>query len=256
MRFASNCSLPGKLLPSEVLRVVSIIIPCYNEKDGIASLVDAIFSAMGKASIEGEVIIVDDNSPDGTGEEAERLKERFPIQVLHRAGKLGLSSAVIDGFKLARGDILGVMDADFSHDPAIIPALVKAIEDGADCSVGSRYIPGGGIENWPLKRRIISKTAIIIGAFIAPVHDLTSGYFFFRKVAIEGVTLNPIGFKIGLEIFVKGKIRKLVEVPYTFKDRRLGQSKMNSGEVRNYLVQLVDLWNFRLFRKKADKAEA
>lgn len=234
--------------------MVSIVIPCYNEKEGIVSLVEAIFGVLGKASIEGEVIIVDDNSPDGTGEEAERLKERFAVQVVHRAGKLGLSSAVIDGFKVARGDILGVMDADFSHDPAILPGLVKAINDGADCSVGSRYIPGGGVENWPLKRRIISKTACYMGAFIAPVHDLTSGYFLVRKEAIEGVTLNSVGFKIGLEIFVKGKIAKLVEVPYTFKDRRLGQSKMNSGEVRNYIVQLLDLWNYRLFRKKAHKA--
>jgi dolichol-phosphate mannosyltransferase len=230
--------------------VVSIIIPCYNEKEGLRSLIASIFDELKKTGGETEVVIVDDNSPDGTGEEAEKLKEEYTIQVLHRAGKLGLSSAVIDGFKMARGDILGVMDADLSHDPAALPALIRAIQvEGADVAVGSRYIPGGGIRNWPLKRQIISKTAIMMGSWLARVKDLTSGYFFFKKEVIEGITLNPIGFKIGLEIFVKGKYGKLVEVPYIFTDRRSGSSKMNNREILNYLIQLADLWKSKRERK-------
>lgn len=228
----------------------SIIIPCYNEKEGIAQLVEAIFTECRDIASETEIVIVDDNSPDGTGDEAERLKQSYTIQVLHREGKLGLSSAVIDGFKIAQGDILGVMDADFSHDPAIIPRLVKAIkEEGADLAIGSRYIPGGGIKNWPFKRRFISRFAVLLGTPLTSVKDITSGYFFLKKEVIEGVTLNPIGFKIGLEIIVKGKHRKIIEVPYTFTDRRSGKSKMNSKEVRNYLVQLVDLWKYKKKRR-------
>ncbi|MDQ7822744.1 MAG: polyprenol monophosphomannose synthase [Candidatus Eremiobacteraeota bacterium] len=226
--------------------MVSIVIPCYNEKEGIGDLLKAIFDELRHEQIEGEVVIVDDNSPDGTGDVAEGLKSEFPLQVLHRAGKLGLSSAVMDGFKIAKGSILGVMDADFSHDPKAIPALVKAItEGGAELAVGSRYAPGGGIRNWPLKRRIISRTAILMGAPLTKVRDVTSGYFFLKKEVIEGISLNPIGFKIGLEIFVKGNYKKSVEVPYVFTDRRSGQSKMNSGEVLNYLKQLADLWKYR-----------
>lgn len=232
--------------------MVSIVIPCYNEKEGIASLVEAIFQVLKDTDCEAEIIIVDDNSPDGTGEEAERLKQQYNIQVLRRRGKLGLSSAVIDGFKIARGDILGVMDADFSHDPGVIPLLIKSIkEDGADMAIGSRYIFGGGIENWPLKRRFISKFAIFLGSFLTPVKDITSGFFFLRKEVISGVSLNPIGFKIGLEVIVKGNHRKIVEVPYIFRDRRIGQSKMNSKEVKNYLIQLLDLWKFK--RSKASE---
>jgi len=227
--------------------MVSIIIPCYNERDGIRDLVSRIFDSLSGSGEDAEVVIVDDNSPDGTGEEAERLKNEFTIQVLHRAGKLGLSSAVIDGFKLARGDIIGVMDADLSHDPVILPELIRVIREGrAEVTVGSRYVPGGGIRNWPLKRQVISRTAILMGSFLAPVRDLTSGYFFFRKEVIDGVTLNPIGFKIGLEIFVKGAYTKLVEVPFIFTDRRSGSSKMNSKEIYNYMVQLADLWSYRM----------
>lgn len=226
--------------------MVSIVIPCYNEKEGIGSLLEAIFEAFESNGIDGEVVIVDDNSPDGTGEEAERLKSKYNLQVLHREGKLGLSSAVIDGFKIAKGDILGVMDADFSHDPKTIPNLVNAIvKDGAELAIGSRYVPGGGIENWPLKRRIISKGAIILGSVFTSVKDITSGFFFLKKEVIEGVALNPIGFKIGLEVIMKGKYNKIVEIPYVFTDRKSGSSKMNMKEVFNYLIQLSDLWKYR-----------
>lgn len=227
---------------------VSIVIPTYNESDGITVLVEKIMGHLGAAGIDGEVVIVDDNSPDGTGDVAEKLKERFPVQVVHRSGKLGLSSAVIDGWKVARGDIWGVMDADLSHDPAILPDLVRAIrDDGCELAVGSRYIPGGDIKNWPLIRLILSKGAVFMARPLTPIQDITSGFFFLKREVVEGVRLNPIGFKIGLEVFVKGRYKKFREVPYTFVNRAAGQSKLNWKEIRNYLVQLVDLVWYRFF---------
>lgn len=227
---------------------VSIVIPTYNESAGIAVLVEKIMERLTRAGIDGEVVIVDDNSPDGTGDVAEQLKERFPVQVVHRAGKLGLSSAVIDGWKVARGDILGVMDADLSHDPVIVPDLVQAIrDDGCELTVGSRYIPGGSIKNWPLVRLILSKGAVLMARPLTPIRDITSGFFFLKRSVIEGVHLNPIGFKIGLEVFVKGRYKKFREVPYTFVNRAQGESKLSFKEIRNYLVQLVDLVWYRFF---------
>lgn len=226
---------------------VSIVIPTYNERAGIGDLLERICGIFKDARIDGEVLIVDDNSPDGTADVVEDLGTRLPVRVLRRPGKLGLSSAVIDGFAQCGSEILGCMDADLSHDPAIIPALVEAVRSGrADLAVGSRYVAGGGIRDWPLKRRIISKVAVIMGSCLTPVKDITSGYFFLRRSVIEGVHLNPIGFKIGLEIVIKGKYRSVTEVPYVFTDRAAGNSKFNAKEVRNYLVQLLDLIGYRI----------
>lgn len=229
------------------MSLVSIVIPTYNERDGIEQLVERICRELGNTQLSGEVVIVDDNSPDGTGDVAEKLKSSYPVQVVHRAGKLGLSSAVIEGFQAAKGDILGVMDADGSHDPAAIPALVSAIErDGCDVAVGSRYIPGGNIRNWPLVRLIISKVAVAMATPLTPIKDITSGFFFMRRRVIDGVKLNPIGFKIGLEVFIKGRYDKYREVPYTFVNRAAGKSKLSWKEIWNYLVQLSDLVMFKV----------
>jgi len=230
--------------------MVSIVVPTYNEKDGLPVLVKEVFSVLGAAGLDGEMVIVDDNSPDGTGQVAEDLGKEYNVKVVHRAGKLGLSSAVIDGFKAAGGEILGVMDADFSHDPKILPAMVKAItEEGNEVVIGSRYIPGGGVKDWPYVRLVISKTAVALARPLTPVKDITSGYFLFRREVIEGVTLNPIGFKICLEVVMKGKYTKWKEVPYVFINRIAGTSKMSKKEVFNYLIQLWDLWKFKHSRK-------
>ncbi len=158
--------------------------------------------------------------------------------MVRRAGKAGLASAVIAGFKEARGDILVVMDADLSHPPEIVPALVKAIDDGADLAVGSRYIAGGGVKDWPLRRQMVSRVACLMGNVLVPVRDATSGFFAVRRTAIDGVHLNAIGFKIGFEVIARAKTKKIVEVPYTFRDRELGASKFGRREVVQYLQQL------------------
>jgi dolichol-phosphate mannosyltransferase len=222
---------------------VSVVIPTYNEAGGIEQLISALTDVFARANVKGEIVVVDDNSPDGTGALVDSLAARYPVRCVHRAGKLGLASAVIEGWATCSSPIVGVMDADFSHDPNIIPAMLDAIRDGqCDLAIGSRYIPGGGITNWPWRRRVTSRVAIMLAMPLTSVKDITSGYLFCKRSVIEGVTLDPIGFKIGLEVIMKGKYRKAKEVPYVFTDRRHGSSKLNSGEIVNYLKQLGKIY--------------
>jgi dolichol-phosphate mannosyltransferase len=216
--------------------VISVIVPTYNEADSLPPLVDRLATAM--VGHTWELVVVDDGSPDGTADVAARLSATQPVWVVRRAGKAGLASAVIAGFKESRGDILVVMDADLSHPPEIVPALVKAIDDGADLAVGSRYVKGGATMDWPLRRRVVSRVACLIGNVLVPVRDATSGFFAVRRTAIDGVHLNAIGFKIGFEVIARAKTQTIVEVPYTFRDRELGASKFGRREVMQYLQQL------------------
>jgi dolichol-phosphate mannosyltransferase len=181
---------------------------------------------------------VDDGSPDGTADVAERLGREHPIRIVRRAGKAGLASAVIAGFAQARGEALLVMDADLSHPPEVAPKLVHALDAGADLAVGSRYVAGGATMDWPLRRRIVSRIACLMGNVLVPVRDSTSGFFAMRRAVIDGVKLNPIGFKIGFEVMARGRYTRVVEVPYTFRDRELGASKFGQREIGQYLVQL------------------
>ena len=193
-------------------------------------------------------MIVDDNSPDGTGEIAEKLKNDFRIKVIRRPGKMGHSTAVLDGIRSAEGEIIGVMDADMSHPPAIIPDVLRPlIADEADISVGSRYIRGGKISGWPARRKIISRGAGLLARPLTKVKDPMSGFFFFKKEAIEGRKLNPTGYKIGLEIFVKSDA-KVAEVPYTFVDRKHGKSKLGLAEEIRYLKHLFRLYWYKINR--------
>ncbi|MEQ8168096.1 MAG: polyprenol monophosphomannose synthase [Candidatus Eremiobacterota bacterium] len=218
---------------------VSIIVPTYNEKDNLPELVKNIFSVVKKDKFDLEIVIVDDNSPDGTADVARELSKKYSLHLVSRSEKSGLSSAVVDGIKSAKGDIIGVMDGDLSHDPVIIPKMIDAIaRQKNQLVVGSRDIKGGKIENWPLARRIISWVAVLIAFPFTGVKDRTSGYFFFKRDILDGVTLDPKGFKIGLEIMVKGNYKRWKEIPYTFKNRTTGKSKMNVDEIKNYLSQL------------------
>lgn len=222
---------------------VSLVIPTYNEAGGIEQLVSALTDVFVQAGVKGEIVVVDDNSPDGTGALVDSLGARYPVRCVHRAGKLGLSSAVIDGWATCNSPIVGVMDADFSHDPKIVPEMLAQLRNGAaELVIGSRYIPGGGITNWPWRRRVTSRVAIMLAMPLTRVKDITSGYFFCKRSVIEGVRLDPIGFKIGLEVIMKGNYRKAKEVPYVFTDRRHGSSKLNSGEIFNYLKQLGKIY--------------
>jgi dolichol-phosphate mannosyltransferase len=232
----------------------TIVIPTYNEAGGIEKLLRTLDETFRTHGLDGEVIVVDDNSPDGTGAIVDRLSKELPVRCLHRPGKMGLSSGVIDGWKMARAEsvALGAMDADFSHDVRALPKMVEAVESGKyGLAVGSRYVPGGGIANWPKRRIVTSRVACWLARPLTGVKDVTSGYFLVRRDALDGITLDPIGFKIGLEVIVKGKYGKAVEVPYTFTDRIVGESKLNQSEIFNYLKQLRKLYLGRLLHAGA-----
>lgn len=227
----------------------SIVIPTYNEAGGIEKLLRALDGVFKAHGLDGEIIVVDDNSPDGTGAIVDRLASELPVRCLHRPGKMGLSSGVIDGWKTARPEskALGAMDADFSHDIEVLPAMVEALESGKyGLAVGSRYVPGGGIANWPKRRIVTSRVACMLARPLTNVKDVTSGYFLVKREALDGVELDPIGFKIGLEVIAKAHYGKAVEIPYVFKDRVVGESKLNQKEIINYLKQLRKLYTAKL----------
>jgi dolichol-phosphate mannosyltransferase len=233
--------------------VISVIIPTYNESKNMPELLSAIDRVLAHANIaDYEVLVMDDDSPDGTAKLVGELA--IPrIRAVNRRGKpRGLAEAVMDGFREAKGDIWCVMDADLSHPPEVLPRLAEAIDQGALVAVGSRYVKGGGVKNWPWKRRMASRVACAAANLVTPVRDATSGFFMVRRSAMEGVVLSPQGFKIGLEVFVKarhgGKIR---EIPFIFKDRTRGSSKLGGLVVRQFFVQLRRLWTDK-FRVVSD----
>jgi len=226
---------------------LTIVVPTYNERGRLAELVDAVFAAAGHASLNLELVIVDDNSPDGTGVLAAELARTRPMQVVRRAGKLGLGTAVVAGFAVANAPVVGVMDADFSHPPALVPTLFAAMrETGADLVVGSRYVPGGSTPDWPWSRRLLSRVGCLLARPVAPIRDAASGFFIIRRDLARQVQIQAGGFKICLELLVRGAPPYVVEVPFRFDDRELGESKMSLREASGYLIQLRDLYLLRL----------
>jgi len=231
---------------------VSIVVPTYNERDNLGELFERISKAL--RDYDYEIIVVDDDSPDETWRFAEGLSKQYPVRVIRRTKEKGLSSAVIRGFKEASGDVFVVMDADLQHPPEKIPELIKAIENGADIAIASRYVPGGKVENWYWYRKLISKGAIMIGRLALPkirnVRDPMSGFFALRREVVEGIDLNPIGFKILMEILIKGRYNKVVEVPFTFGLRKAGESKLSGKTMVSYLKHVYRLmrWEGELDR--------
>jgi len=229
------------------MKQLSIIIPTYNERENIDTLCERIFSALKKEQIDGEVIIIDDNSPDGTAHSAEYLSAKYPVRTFVRKGKRGLGSAIIDGISLATAPIVCIIDADLSHPPEAIPEMFKIINRGdAQLVIGSRKVSGGGTSEWIWYRKVIHWVARGIGSFLTPIKDLTSGFFMLDKKIIEGVKLEPKSWKIGLEIMVKGKQIKAIEYPIVFVEREAGKSKMGSKEVFAYLGHLLSLAVYKI----------
>jgi dolichol-phosphate mannosyltransferase len=227
---------------------LSIIIPSYNESQNITILLDELFKCFSENKIAGEAIVVDDDSPDMTWQHVEHYQKDtgHKVSIIRRVNKRGLSSAVVEGITHAQGKIIGVMDADLSHPPSKIPEMVGLIEKGyADFVIGSRYVTGGRVSNWPLRRKYISRIATYLAKPLVAISDPMAGFFFFEKEKIEGCSLNPRDFKIGLELMVKGPFTKIEEVPIAFRDRFRGESKLGSGVVLDYLVQLVSLFLYK-----------
>ena len=237
----------GGLEPSDGVHL-SIVVPTYNEAKNIGEMVRLLTQLLDRAFPNRyEIIVVDDNSPDLTWDLAHRLSIQYPrLRVMRRQGERGLSSAVIRGWQAARGDILAVIDADLQHPPEVTVELSREMERGADLVVATRYVPGGGVSDWSLLRRFISRGAQLIGLVILPgvvgrVTDPMSGYFMVRRSAIQGVELHPLGYKILIEVLGRGRCRWIGEVPYVFRERDHGESKVTRKVYIDYLRHLLRL---------------
>jgi dolichol-phosphate mannosyltransferase len=212
----------------------TVCLPTYNEIENLEPMVRALGEVLPEG---GRVLVIDDGSPDGTGELADRLAAELPwVSVLHRLRKEGLGRAYIAGFHraLADGAELALeMDCDFSHDPRDVPRLIAAVEAGADVAIGSRYVPGGGTENWGLIRRLISRGAsLYTRTLLMPVHDPTSGFKCFRREVLERIDLDAIesmGYAFQIENVYRARRAgfTVVEVPIVFAERQVGHSKMS-----------------------------
>jgi len=231
--------------------MLSIIVPTFREAENILPLVRRIRTALEPA-VEYEIVMVDDNSRDGTDVRVEELqREGVPVRLIVRTTERGLSGAILRGFREARGDWLLCMDADMSHPPEAIPEMLRALQENlADLVVGSRYVKGGGVEKgWGFYRWLNSQVALWLARPLSPVRDNGAGFFLLpRRVFEQGRDLNPIGYKMLIEISVKCPCHKVVEVPIQFADRKFGQSKLNFREQMLYLLHLKRLYDYKFGR--------
>ena len=202
------------------------MIPTFNERRNLAELVAQLTALLDpELGDDYELIVVDDDSPDRTWELASELAGKYSkLRVLRREDERGLSTAVIRGWQIARGDVLAVIDADLQHPPEVTVELWRAMTRGAELAVGSRHIQGGGVSDWSLLRRLLSRGAQLLGLMLLPgvlgrVSDPMSGYFMIRRDAIAGVAMHPLGYKILVEVIGRGKVRWIAEVGYVFRER-------------------------------------
>ena len=239
---------------------VSIIIPTYNESENIINILHSIKEIIPK-NILTQTIVVDDNSPDGTGKLVEDYLKNVKkmadhtIEIIHRKAKNGLGSAILNGIQQAKGDTIVVMDCDFSHPPQIIPKLVESIKKYQyDIAVASRYIKGGKIQGWSQKRKLMSKFATLIAKKGLGVNtkDPMSGFFAFKRSIIKELNFDAIGYKILLEIIVKTKGVNIKEIPYTFQDREFGSSKLGIKTILDYYKSV---WKLYRYGKPLEKQE-
>jgi dolichol-phosphate mannosyltransferase len=230
--------------------LLSLIIPTYNEKQNIIPLIQQVTLTLEKALDQFEIIVVDDDSPDGTWQAAAQLAKDNPrVKVIRRLHEKGLATAAITGWKAGRGKFLGVMDGDLQHPVEVLPVLLRTILDShADIVVASRNVDGGGVSEWRPMRRLIGWGARSIAVLLLPgivksVRDPLSGYFFMKRTVIESVTLRPVGYKTLLEVLARGKYQAVVEVPYVFEERKNGRSKLGPKQCLDFFIHL---WRLRL----------
>jgi len=237
-------------------KAVVLVVPTYKERDNITPLVQRIHHALSATNYR--VLFVDDDSSDGTKELVFALAKKYPVDILVRENKRGLASAVCDGLRHVAAEIAMVMDADLQHPPEDLTNLLKRINDGADLAIASRYVPGGGCQGWGLARRLWSKGGILLSHLLLPstrrVKDTMSGFFALRTQVINNANLKPTGYKILLEILIQGQYRNVAEVPYVFRTRSHGESKLSLRQQVDYLKHLYslmrrsgELWRFAKF---------
>ena len=248
----------------------SIVIPTYNESENILRLISEIEKNLPTSDFT-EIIVVDDNSPDGTGKLVEdcitkkgiKAKEKNSshtknhiLKVVHRTGKEGLIPAILDGVRQSSGTNVLIMDADFSHPPEVIPKMMSELKRNPNSIViGSRYIEGGKVVGWPARRKILSKgasTLARLGLNVKNVKDPMSGLFALPRELIQNISIATKGYKILLEILVKNKEIPVIEVPYTFTDRQSGKSKMSYNVIVNYAEAI---WHLYQHGQKSDRVK-
>lgn len=251
-----------EIFETKNMYTISIIIPTYNEAENIIRLLDKIKENLAP-NVFTEIIIVDDNSPDGTSNivqnyiysdlESKRgsvnFKEKlYSIKIINRKIKNGLIPAILEGVKSSQGDYVLIMDADFSHPPETIPKIIeKSLDNSNSIVIASRYTKNGSIVGWPFKRRLISKAAAVIAKFGLNVNNVTdpmSGFFAVPRVIIENIKIDTKGYKILLEILVKSKNIPIFEIPYTFMDRKSGKSKMGYSVIFDYIGSVWQLYRY------------
>ena len=234
---------------------LTVIIPTFNEAANIRNIITEVDAIFNEHELNGEILVVDDNSPDGTLPIVNEIKKtKDNVHLLVRFKDHGLSQSVVDGFTQAFSDIFVVIDADLSHPPTLVPVMYKEIMAGNDIVIGSRYIEGGGIKKWPLKRRIISLGATFLGRLLFPnITDPVSGYFAVKKSVVERAPLKPRGYKILLEILGKGIWKKIKEIPFEFVDREVGSSKLKIKTIIDYSWQVIDIAGFSISHHKKQR---
>jgi dolichol-phosphate mannosyltransferase len=237
-----------KEITSDFLPKLSLILPTYNEAGNIKDIVKILSQLLDQYMSERyELIIVDDDSPDHTWKLALELTSHYPqLHVMRRVNEKGLSTAVIRGWQVAKGEILGVIDADLQHPPEVLEKLLKEMERGADLAVASRHVEGGGVSEWSILRRFLSRGAQILGLIILPevisrLSDPMSGYFMVRRNAIACKVLSPVGYKILIEVAARGSISWIAEVGYVFRERQDGESKVTWKQYIEYIQHLLGL---------------
>jgi dolichol-phosphate mannosyltransferase len=227
--------------------MISLVLPTYNEAASVPEVLRRASDVLRATGEEFELIVVDDLSPDGTAEFAQALAAELPVRVVRRPRRSGLALAVVDGWKVARGDVLGVMDADLQHPPEILTSLVAALSnENLDLVIASRSGPGGGTADWSWGRRLTSWIARHVAACVLPwtlaeVRDPMSGMFLVRRRALQGIRLEPAGYKILLEVLAKGCYREFAEVSYMFGPRDRGNSKLGTRQSFEYMLHLARL---------------
>lgn len=240
--------------------LVSVIIPTFNESENICNLLKSIKKHLPKTDLE--TVVVDDNSPDGTGKIVEEYIKTmkniagYSISIIHRKTKKGLSSAILDGLKNSKGDTVVVMDSDLSHPPQIIPKMLDTLKQTqCDIVVASRYVTGGAIHGWPFKRKLMSKVATKIAkkGLGITANDPMSGFFAFRRKITDGLKFDAIGYKILLELLVKIEGVNIEEIPYTFTDRTSGYSKLNTSIILDYCKSVWKLYRYGRTIRKSEK---
>lgn len=227
---------------------LTVVIPTYHEKDNLAILLPRLFGILRNHALTSEVIVVDDDSRDGTDQLCERLAVGNSLRLLIRHGERGLATAVVHGLRQAQGEICAVMDADLSHPPEFIPALVEAVRSPAcEMAIGSRYTHGSSIDpNWSWFRRLNSKVALLLARGLTPSSDPMSGFFAIAKSTLgRAADLQPLGYKIALELIVRCECRAIVEIPIAFEDRATGESKLTARQQLLYLRHLARLYSVR-----------